>query len=172
MLRIPVFFPAHQTPSEKGSNLKGKKLLTLNGKTWFSMKAKFAPLRSKLFPFTVDPFSEGRQKQFSFDRVVSLETVSIPSNIITVCMVRSSGFRILFQVNWPGVDGKRHISNVYGYYFELDWGIQHQRVPSLEYIQLYDAYDITDLRSYGWVNVSVGGGYHSCSFTYDFRKMP
>ena len=40
-----VCFSVHQSPSEKGSTLKGKDLLPF-------------------FPFIVDPFSEGRQNNF------------------------------------------------------------------------------------------------------------
>ena len=42
----PDCFPAHQTPSEKGSTLKVRNLL---------------PLGAFCFLFSVDPFSEGRQ---------------------------------------------------------------------------------------------------------------
>ena len=58
-----VCFPAHQSPSEKVSTLKGKHLL---------------PKGSKFIPIWVDPFSEDRQHQF--DRLKSLlptETASI-----------------------------------------------------------------------------------------------
>ena len=60
---FPVCFPANQAHSEKGSTLKGKNLLPL-----------FAPKGSKFFPFRVDPFSEGMQKQF--DKVIYPDKVS------------------------------------------------------------------------------------------------
>ena len=41
-----IVVPAHQTPSEMGSALKGKNLL---------------PIVSKFLPFGVDPFSEGEK---------------------------------------------------------------------------------------------------------------
>ena len=41
----------------------------------YSKRKEFAPTGSKFFPFRVDPFSEGMQKQF--DRVASHEDVSI-----------------------------------------------------------------------------------------------
>jgi O-glycosyl hydrolase len=59
---------------------------------------------------------------------------------------------------------------VHGYYFELDWGIQHQRVPSLMYIQTYDPYDVQQLASKGYVKVTADTGYHACAFVYDFTK--
>ena len=48
-------FPAHYSPYEKGSTLKGKNLLMRN------------------FILKIDPFSEGRQN--NFDRVASPESV-------------------------------------------------------------------------------------------------
>ena len=44
----------------------------------YSERKEFAPLGSKFFPFRLDPFSEGRQKQLN--RVSSPESVSIPYN--------------------------------------------------------------------------------------------
>ena len=53
-------FRKDKNPFKFGSTLKGKNLLP----------------RSRFFPFRVDPFSEGTQKQF--DEVTSPESVSIP----------------------------------------------------------------------------------------------
>ena len=52
LLWLPICFPAHQTPSEKGFNLKG----------------------AKFFSFRVDSFSIGRQN--NFQRVASPESIS------------------------------------------------------------------------------------------------
>ncbi|KAJ8315524.1 hypothetical protein KUTeg_007674 [Tegillarca granosa] len=74
-----------------------------------------------------------------------------------------------FTVNWPDRDGQRHImTDVHGYYFELDWGSAHQRLPSLMYTQLYDSYNALDLAMSGWVTVQAGGSYHPCTFTFSF----
>ena len=54
-------FPEHQSPYGKGSTLKGKKI---------------APMGCRLFPFRVDPFSEG--SKINFNRVVSFGSVSSP----------------------------------------------------------------------------------------------
>ncbi|KAL3881306.1 hypothetical protein ACJMK2_027759 [Sinanodonta woodiana] len=76
-----------------------------------------------------------------------------------------------FTVDWPDTSNKRHVDKVYGYYFELDWGIVHHRVPSLEYVQFYDPYNISQLRPWGYVKVTVIGNNHPCFFTYDFRSV-
>ena len=59
---------------------------------------------------------------------------------------------------------------MHGYYFELDWGIQHDRIPSLMYIQMYDPYDVIDLAPKGHVTVIAIGSFHACAFTYDFTS--
>lgn len=73
-------------------------------------------------------------------------------------------------MEWPKADGQQIKSKVYGYYFELDWGIQHGRVPSLMYIQMYDPYNVVDLAEKGHVRIMADGSYHACAFTYDFSK--
>ncbi|KAL4219147.1 hypothetical protein ACF0H5_021729 [Mactra antiquata] len=75
-----------------------------------------------------------------------------------------------FTVDWPKYDGKRQVSSVYGYYFELDWGSHHHRVPSLAYIQMYDPYDVRDLADKGYIKVSANSGYHTCIFEYDYSR--
>lgn len=72
------------------------------------------------------------------------------------------------QIDWPRYTGKREVSQVYGYYFELDWGVEHQRVPSLVYIQMYDPYNIVDLAEKGYVKVTANSGLHACIFEYDY----
>ena len=75
------------------------------------------------------------------------------------------------QVNWPS-RGKRQISNLFGYYFELDWGLRHQRLPSLQYTQLYDPPNvITDLDRKGWVSVKADGATNDCVFEFDFTRI-
>ena len=57
-------FLAHQVPSEWGSTLKGK---------------EFAPMGTRLFPFKVDFFLEGRQN--NFERVIFPESISFPLKV-------------------------------------------------------------------------------------------
>ncbi|CAC5369975.1 unnamed protein product [Mytilus coruscus] len=75
-----------------------------------------------------------------------------------------------FQVDWPDRDGKQHQDHVNGYYFELDYGEQHGLIPSLEYTQLYDPYDVISLADHGYVKVQAIGSYHGCSFVFDYRQ--
>ncbi|KAH3727093.1 hypothetical protein DPMN_053019 [Dreissena polymorpha] len=80
------------------------------------------------------------------------------------------GLQQMYTIDWPNANGQRTKSNVYGYYFELDWGSQHQRVPSLMYVQTFDPYDVTKLAPRGVVRVQAGNSYHACVFEYDFTK--
>jgi hypothetical protein len=73
-------------------------------------------------------------------------------------------------VNWP-CRGKRRVDKLQGYYFETDWGLQHNRLPSLSYIQMYDFPNVlTDLDPKGWVSVKVTGAYNKCVFVYDYSR--
>lgn len=62
-------------------------------------------------------------------------------------------------------------STVYGYYFELDWGIENKRVPSLMYIQMYDPPDILNLAPKGHVKITAQGSDYACVFKYDFTSI-
>lgn len=76
-----------------------------------------------------------------------------------------------FSVNWPA-RGKRRVDRLYGYYFETDWGPQHNRLPSLVYIQMYDLPNVlVDLDPKGWVSVKVDGSFNECIFEYDFEHL-
>ena len=59
-MSLPVFFSVHQTPSEKGSTLKGKNLLR----------------GANSFLIELIPFLEGSQNDF--DRVASLKVCLFP----------------------------------------------------------------------------------------------
>ncbi|KAK7494594.1 hypothetical protein BaRGS_00014247 [Batillaria attramentaria] len=74
-----------------------------------------------------------------------------------------------FEVNWPS-GGKRQKSSLYGYYFELDWGAENNRVPSLMYTQLYDPPYIQQLDNKGWVSVKAQNAANGCIFLYDFTR--
>ncbi|KAL5009525.1 hypothetical protein ScPMuIL_011830 [Solemya velum] len=76
-----------------------------------------------------------------------------------------------FTVDWPDENNQRHTDRVNGYYFELDYGQRHDRVPSLQYVQLYDVPNVNTLNSRGFVVVTADGAYHPCIFTYDFRIL-
>ncbi|XP_070188815.1 uncharacterized protein [Littorina saxatilis] len=57
-----------------------------------------------------------------------------------------------YEINWPAVDGTRQISHLGGYYFELDWGYRNNRVPSIEYTQLYDIpMVLLNMNVTGWI---------------------
>ena len=54
--QFSICFPAYHIPSKKRPTSKKKKKK--------KKKKKFSPLRSKIFPFKIDPSSEGKEKQF------------------------------------------------------------------------------------------------------------
>ncbi|KAK3577440.1 hypothetical protein CHS0354_032291 [Potamilus streckersoni] len=138
---------------------------------------------SKVTAFAWDPgFTCGTKRDKSNLAIEIINNINNP--IISHCSFHSSFNRSVvvigynlegetqgFMIDWPDVSNKRHVDKVYGYYFELDWGIMHHRVPSLEYVQLYDPYNISQLRPWGYVKVTVIGNNHPCFFTYDFRSV-
>ena len=60
------------------------------------------------------------------------------------------------------------MSDVYGYYFEADWGPEHQRVESLIYTQLWDMWDAFDVSMNGSVSVKPDGVDTPCEFQYNY----
>lgn len=74
------------------------------------------------------------------------------------------------QIDWPDRDGKRHTSDVHGYYFETDYGLEHGLIPSIIYTQTYDAYNAFDLADKGHVGVKAGGALNNCIFKFDFTE--
>ncbi|ESO89240.1 hypothetical protein LOTGIDRAFT_154331 [Lottia gigantea] len=80
-----------------------------------------------------------------------------------------AGLMQKFQVNYPTRNGKRQETELYGYYYETDYGVQHDRVPSLQYVQLFDVPDVyTNLAMKGYVEVLATGSYNKCVFVYDY----
>ncbi|KAK3097383.1 hypothetical protein FSP39_009155 [Pinctada imbricata] len=74
-----------------------------------------------------------------------------------------------FDLDWPDRDGHRHIVNkVYGYYYEVDYGIQHHLIGSMAYIQMFDAYNIIDLADKGYMKIKAEESYHECVLTFDY----
>ncbi|XP_045206607.2 uncharacterized protein LOC123558822 [Mercenaria mercenaria] len=121
-------------------------------------KAHHTPLRNLIVADSERPIIAHCSFHSSFNRSVVVMGYNL--------MRETQGFTI----DWPNVNGHRVVSQVHGYYFELDWGIQHDRIPSLMYIQMYDPYDIMELAQKGYVKVTADGGYHTCAFKYDFTR--
>ncbi|XP_050391148.1 uncharacterized protein LOC126810221 [Patella vulgata] len=83
-----------------------------------------------------------------------------------------AGLMQTFEVDYPTRDGKREHCELYGYYFELDYGIENDRVSSLEYTQLYDVPDVyTNLSPKGYVKVQPKGSNNYCIFVYDYGTL-
>ena len=62
LLWLHLYFPELETPSGKGSTLKGNNLLPWEQMLSFTSrlyKERLAPSESKFFPFRVDPFQKG-----------------------------------------------------------------------------------------------------------------
>ncbi|CAG2249031.1 unnamed protein product [Mytilus edulis] len=136
----------------------------------------------KVMAFAYDPEFTCTTKSQTVPLVEEISTDS-GRPIISNCSFHSSANRSVvvigynldgetqgFQVDWPDRDGKQHQDHVNGYYFELDYGEQHGLIPSLEYTQLYDPYDVITLADHGYVNVKAIGSYHGCSFVFDYRQ--
>ena len=62
------------------------------------------------------------------------------------------------------------MSDVYGYFFNTDWGPENDRVSSLIYTQLYDMWDPFDVSMNGSVAVLADGAEKPCEFEYDYRN--
>ncbi|XP_012936102.1 uncharacterized protein LOC106011351 [Aplysia californica] len=73
-----------------------------------------------------------------------------------------------FTVDWTDTRGRSQSTNIYGYYFELDYGAQHNLVKSLEYTMLWDIPQmVTSLAPTGTVHVSGHKALDDCYFDYD-----
>lgn len=88
---------------------------------------------------------------------------------ISICTT-TVGFCFCRQIDWPDRDGKRQTSDVHGYYFETDYGLDHGLIPTIIYTQTYDPYNVFDLADKGHVKVKAGGAYHNCIFQFDFTQ--
>ena len=73
----------------------------------------------------------------------------------------------------PDSDNKpRSAQHISGYYFELDYGAQHGLVTSLQYVMLWDIYEMftsPTLKPQGTVHVTPIGAPWDCYFDYDMR---
>ena len=66
--------------------------------------------------------------------------------------------------------GENKSISLYGYYYELDYGIQHGLVDSLVYIQLYDIPELRDLKRNGTIGVArTDGTGEGCYFNYTLK---
>lgn len=73
-----------------------------------------------------------------------------------------------FTVEWTNTRGQNITSNIHGYYFELDYGIEHNLVESLEYTMLWDIPQMLQtLAPQGTIKVSAENARQSCYFSYD-----
>ncbi|KAL8611492.1 hypothetical protein ACOMHN_014547 [Nucella lapillus] len=89
--------------------------------------------------------------------------------LIAACSFHSPANRSIV-IDWPCRE-KRRLSHLHGYHFELDWGYRHNRVPSLEYTQLYDLPNVlNDLDNKGRIKVKADGDSNVCFFDYDFSR--
>ena len=80
---------------------------------------------------------------------------------------------ICLQVNYTLYDNTHKSISLFGYYFELDYGLQHGLVDSLIYIQLYDIPDLRDLKRKGEIRVArTDGTGEPCVFNYTFNTTP
>ncbi|CAH1798289.1 unnamed protein product [Owenia fusiformis] len=70
-----------------------------------------------------------------------------------------------YNVTWPDRSGKYHSSSIYGYYYEMDYGIAHNLTPDLQYCMLWDFLPLNQFANHGFVYVSGCG--HPCVFEYD-----
>lgn len=75
---------------------------------------------------------------------------------------------IFLQIDWLDRDGKCYIFDVYGYYFEMDYGLEYGLIFFIIYIQIYDVYNVFDFVDKGYVGVKVGGVLNDCIFKFDF----
>ena len=66
-------------------------------------------------------------------------------------------------------EGRRESAQLFGYYFEMDWGIEHGREPSMSYVQCWDTYDAYDVARKGNVRLQLIGQETYCIFEYDYQ---
>ncbi|XP_041350900.1 uncharacterized protein LOC121369889 [Gigantopelta aegis] len=109
----------------------------------------------------IDNYNQPIISNCSFHNSFNLSVVIIGYSLV--------GMYDQFTIDWPKKDGTRRQDDVYGYYFEMDWGIQHNRVPSLVYVMLYDIPNMNvDLEPKGYVMVTLKDGGHPCVYVYDY----
>ena len=73
------------------------------------------------------------------------------------------------QVTYYTREGQlKTVNDVFGYYFEGDWGLEHNRVQSLIYSQLWDMWDAFDISMNGTVTVKPDDVTRPCEFQYNY----
>lgn len=70
------------------------------------------------------------------------------------------------QVDYTTWDNKQESTDLYGYYFELDYGKSHGLVQSLQYVQLFDIPNLRNLKRAGSITVQAKGALDHCTFNY------
>ena len=73
------------------------------------------------------------------------------------------------QMTYSTREGDRVSAEIFGYYFEMDWGIEHGREPSMFYTQCYDMYDAYDVARKGNVRLQLKDEETYCIFEYDYE---
>ena len=66
-------------------------------------------------------------------------------------------------------EGDRKSVVLHGYYFEMDWGLQHDRDADMFYTQCYDMYDANDIARSGDVRLQIQGQDTYCIFQYNYE---
>lgn len=69
-------------------------------------------------------------------------------------------------MNYATPEGNETVSDVHGYYFELDYGKQHDLIDFLEYVQLFDIPGMRTMNRKGSITVKATGASGSCTFNY------
>ena len=59
-------------------------------------------------------------------------------------------------------------TDVHGYYFDMGYGSENDRLPSMQYSQLYDIID-ADIARAGTLRVQAEGTSTYCISSYDFN---
>ncbi|KAJ8315525.1 hypothetical protein KUTeg_007675, partial [Tegillarca granosa] len=117
----------------------------------------------------VDPAGSGNDQLLAKTvKSLCLHRYSTPlkRQLFPDCFFHSSANRSVVAVGYnlgsfTDLIVSRHEARAFGYYFEMDYGVQHQRVSSLMYTQLYDPYNVVGLADKGWVKVQPSNSNHS-----------
>lgn len=77
-----------------------------------------------------------------------------------------------FTVEWMDTRGRNRTDAVHGYYFELDYGVTHNLVKSLQYTMLWDIPEmVLALAPKGTIKVSADNARQPCYFDYDLPYL-
>jgi len=83
------------------------------------------------------------------------------------------GFNIMYAnvytVNWTDTSNTTRTNQLSGYYFELDYGAEHNLVGSIQYTMLYDISNM-NLTPKGTIHVTSQNSLNDCYFDYDLSN--